>query len=33
MHGYLRGQAQVRRRRPLVGLTLFGFGYLLAGFG
>jgi cytochrome c biogenesis protein CcdA len=33
MHGYLRRQAQVRRRRPLVGFTLFGFGYLLAGFG
>jgi cytochrome c biogenesis protein CcdA len=32
MHGYLRRQAQVRRR-PLVGFTLFGFGYLLAGFG
>jgi cytochrome c biogenesis protein CcdA len=33
MHGYLRRQAQVRRRRPLVGFVLFGFGYLLAGFG
>ena len=33
MHGYLRRQAQVRRRRPLVGFTIFGFGYLLAGFG
>jgi cytochrome c-type biogenesis protein len=33
MHGYLRRQAQVRRRRPVVGFTLFGFGYLLAGFG
>jgi cytochrome c biogenesis protein CcdA len=33
MHGYLRQQAQVRRRRPVVGFTLFGFGYLLAGFG
>jgi cytochrome c biogenesis protein CcdA len=33
MHGYLHRQAQVRRRRPLVGFTLFGFGYLLAGFG
>ncbi len=32
-HGYLRRQAQIRRRRPLVGFTLFGFGYLLAGFG
>ncbi len=33
MHGYLRRQAQVRRRRPFIGFTLFGFGYLLAGFG
>jgi cytochrome c-type biogenesis protein len=33
VHGYLRRQAQVRRRRPVVGFTLFGFGYLLAGFG
>lgn len=33
LHGYLRRQAQVRRRRPVVGFTLFGFGYLLAGFG
>lgn len=33
MHGYLRRQAQVRRRRPIVGFTLFGFDYLLAGFG
>lgn len=33
LHAYLRRQAQVRRRRPLAGFTLFGFGYLLAGFG
>ncbi len=33
MHGYLRRQAKVRRRRPVVGFTLFGFGYVLAGFG
>jgi cytochrome c biogenesis protein CcdA len=33
MHGYLRRQAQVRRRRPIAGFSLFGFGYLLAGFG
>lgn len=33
MHGYLRRQAQVRRRRLVFGFTLFGFGYLLAGFG
>jgi cytochrome c-type biogenesis protein len=33
LHGYLRRQAQVRRRRPVLGFTLFGFGYLLAGFG
>lgn len=33
MHGFLRRQAQLRRRRPLGGFALFGFGYLLAGFG
>ena len=33
LHRYLRRQARVRRQRPLVGFTLFGFGYLLAGFG
>jgi cytochrome c biogenesis protein CcdA len=33
MNGDLRRQAQVRRRRPLLGFTIFGFGYLLAGFG
>ena len=33
LHGYLRRQAQVRRSRPFMGFTLFGFGYLLAGFG
>lgn len=33
VHGYLRRQAEVRRRRPFLGFTLFGFGYLVAGFG
>lgn len=33
MHRYLRRQARVRRERPLLGFGLFGFGYLLAGFG
>ena len=33
MHAYLRRQSQVRHRRPFVGFVLFGFGYLLAGFG
>lgn len=33
MHGYLRRQAQLRRQRPMLGFGLFGFGYLLAGFG
>lgn len=33
MHGYLRRQARIRRERPLLGFGLFGFGYLLAGFG
>jgi cytochrome c biogenesis protein CcdA len=29
----LRVQAEVRRRLPALGLAIFGFGYLLAGFG
>lgn len=29
----LGAQAKLRRRRPTEGLALFGFGYLLAGFG
>jgi copper chaperone CopZ/cytochrome c biogenesis protein CcdA len=29
----LRTQAQIRNRNPLISFTLFGFGYLLAGFG
>lgn len=33
VHGYLRREAEVRRRRPFLGFTLFGFGYLVAGFG
>ncbi len=33
LHAYLRRQARVRRERPLLGFALFGFGYLLAGFG
>jgi cytochrome c-type biogenesis protein len=33
LHGLLRQQASMRRRRPLAGFTLFGFVYLLAGFG
>lgn len=28
-----RSQARLRRERPVVGFTLFGFGYVLAGFG
>ena len=32
-HAFLRRQAQLRRRRPLAGFAIFGFGYLLAGFG
>ncbi|MGH9166668.1 MAG: cytochrome c biogenesis protein CcdA [Acidimicrobiia bacterium] len=28
-----RPQVRLRRRRPVVGFALFGFGYLLAGFG
>lgn len=33
LHGTLRRQAELRRRRPLAGFVLFGFVYLLAGFG
>lgn len=29
----MRRQARLRRRRPVVGYGLFGFGYVLAGFG
>lgn len=31
--GFLRRQAGLRRRHPVAGYGLFGFGYLLAGFG
>ena len=33
LHGILRRQAALRRRRPFAGFVLFGFVYLLAGFG
>ncbi len=33
LHGVLRKQAELRRRRPFGGFVLFGFVYLLAGFG
>ena len=33
MHGFLGRQAKLRRGRPLAGFAIFGFGYLLAGFG
>lgn len=29
----LRGQARLRRERPIAGFALFGFAYVLAGFG
>jgi hypothetical protein len=32
-HRFLRSQAELRRRRPFTGFVVFGFGYLLAGFG
>lgn len=32
-HGLLRRQAALRRRHPTAGFALFGFVYLLAGFG
>lgn len=28
-----RQQARLRRERPVAGFALFGFGYVLAGFG
>jgi cytochrome c-type biogenesis protein len=31
--GFLGRQAKLRRRHPFRGFTLFGFGYLAAGFG
>ena len=33
VHGLLRRQASLRRRRPAAGYMLFGFAYLVAGFG
>jgi cytochrome c biogenesis protein CcdA len=33
VHGVLRRQAVLRRRRPVAGTAVFGFGYLAAGFG
>ena len=33
LHGVLRKQATLRRQRPFAGFVLFGFVYLLAGFG
>jgi len=32
-HRFLRRQAVLRRRHPMLGFVVFGFGYLLAGFG
>jgi cytochrome c biogenesis protein CcdA len=29
----MRSQARIRRQRPFSGFMIFGFGYLLAGFG
>lgn len=29
----LKGQARLRRDRPVLGFAVFGFGYVLAGFG
>ena len=33
MQRYLRRQARIKREHPVLGFGLFGFGYLLAGFG
>lgn len=33
IHGHLKRQARFRRRHPVAGTAVFGFGYLAAGFG
>ncbi|MBW3662777.1 MAG: hypothetical protein KY469_06730 [Actinobacteria bacterium] len=33
IHGLLKRQASLRRRHPVAGTAVFGFGYLAAGFG
>lgn len=33
IHGALKRQARFRRRHPVAGTAVFGFGYLAAGFG
>lgn len=33
MHGFLRRQSRLRRKHPVRGFALFGFGYVAAGFG
>lgn len=33
IHGALKRQARLRRRHPVAGTAVFGFGYLAAGFG
>ncbi|MBW3605981.1 MAG: hypothetical protein KY460_13980 [Actinobacteria bacterium] len=33
VHDLLKRQARLRRERPVVGMAVFGFGYLGAGFG
>lgn len=33
IHGELKRQARFRRRHPVAGTAVFGFGYLAAGFG
>lgn len=33
VHGALTRQARLRRRHPVTGTAVFGFGYLAAGFG
>lgn len=32
-HPLMRGQARLRRDRPVAAFAMFGFGYVLAGFG
>lgn len=32
-HSIQKQQARLRRKRPVLGFGLFGFGYILAGFG
>lgn len=32
-HGFLRAQAKIRRKNPWLGFLIYGFAYVIAGFG